>query len=80
MDKTALAHALLSVAAAHYALLLLTFAIFVRWRDAFSRLHTRWVPVSRDQYHAIAYLTLALYKLCIWLFFLVPGLVLLALD
>lgn len=80
MDLTTITRVLLWTAAAHYALLLLSFVLFVRMEDTFYRLQTRWLHVSREQYRVIAYLALALYKIAIWLFFLVPGLVLLFLG
>ena len=67
---------LLWTGAAHYALLVVA---FVAWRiggDAVYRLHARWFTLDRAQYHALAYLVFALWKLGIWLLFLVPGLVL----
>lgn len=77
MNPHSFAVFLLWCAAAHYILLVLSFALFATRRDALYRLHTRWLSTPRRYYDAVAFGCLAFYKLVIWLFFLVPGLVLL---
>lgn len=64
-------------AALNYVVLLVTFAAWVLAGDAIYRIHARWFAIDRAQCHRSVYLMLGVYKLGIWLFFLVPWLALL---
>lgn len=63
---------LLWCALLNYAVLLLAFIAWVGWGDALYRLHARWFRLERAQCDAALYMMLGLYKLAIWLLFLVP--------
>ena len=63
---------LLWCALLNYAVLLLAFIVWTSWSDALYRLHARWFRIERAQCDAAIYLMLGLYKLAIWLLFLVP--------
>ncbi len=56
----------------NYALLLYWAAIFLFARNAFYRLMTRWYRLSAEQFDALNFAGMALYKLGIILFNLVP--------
>lgn len=60
----------------NYALLILWFLIFSLAHDWLYGLHGKWFTLSGEYFDAIHYLTMALFKLCIFLFFLVPYLAL----
>jgi hypothetical protein len=64
-------------AALNYVALLVTFATWVLAGDAICRIHARWFALDRAQCHRSVYLMLGVYKLGIWLFFVVPWLALL---
>ena len=59
-------------AAINYGVLLLVFAVWALAGDALYRLHARWFRIDRAQSDQAIYLMLGLYKLAIWLLFLVP--------
>ena len=63
---------LLWCAALNYGVLLLVFAAWVLAGDALHRLHARWFRLDREHCDFAIYLMLGLYKLAIWLLFLVP--------
>lgn len=58
------------------AVLLWWFALFALARDWLHRLHGRWFELSRERFDALHYGGMALYKLAIVLFNLVPYLAL----
>lgn len=58
------------------ALLSLWFFLFVFARDWIFGLHRRWFDLSPQAFDAIHYAGMAWYKLCTWMFFLIPYLVL----
>lgn len=60
-----------------YAILLLWFAAFTLAHNGLYRLHTRWFVLSRERFDALHYAGMAVYKIGILLFFLVPLLALL---
>jgi hypothetical protein len=64
-------------AALSYVVLLVAFATWVFAGDWMYRLHARWFAIDRAQCHRSVYLMLGVYKLGIWLFFVVPWLALL---
>jgi hypothetical protein len=53
-------------------LLLLSFVFLWQGHDWVYRVHTRWFKMSREQFDAIWYGALAFYKICIFLFNIVP--------
>jgi hypothetical protein len=67
---------LLWAAVLNYAVLLLAVAAWTLAGDALFRLHARWFPIERAHAGAAVYLMLGLYKLGIWLLFLIPWLAL----
>jgi hypothetical protein len=48
------------------------FLAFLGARDALYRLHARWFRLSPEQFDALHYAGMAGYKLCIFLFHLMP--------
>jgi hypothetical protein len=56
----------------NYGILLVWFGFFVLARDWILRLHGRWFRLSREQFDALHYGAIAVYKLGILLFNLVP--------
>ena len=63
---------LLWCALLNYGVLLLVFIAWVGWGDALYRLQARWFALERTQCDATLFQLLGLYKLAIWLLFLVP--------
>lgn len=60
----------------NYAILIFWFLVFVLARDWMRRLHGKWFHVSDQQFDAIHYAGMAVYKIGIFLFNLVPAVVL----
>ncbi|BCS97589.1 hypothetical protein DSLASN_32210 [Desulfoluna limicola] len=60
----------------NYAALLVWFLIFSRAHDWMYILHSRWFSISEEQFDAIHYACMALYKVGIFLFVLSPYLAL----
>jgi hypothetical protein len=60
-----------------YAVLLVWFLVFAFARDWIQRIHGRWFRLSGDQFDALHYGGMAIYKIGIILFNLVPFVVLL---
>ena len=56
----------------NYAVLLLWFFVFRLAHDGLFRLHRSWFGLSGAQFDAIHYSGMALYKICILIFNLVP--------
>ena len=69
---------LLWCALLNYGVLLIAFMSWVVLGDAWYRLHARWF--ERAQCDAAIYLMFGLYKLAIWLLFLVPWIALRVID
>ena len=65
-------HFLLWCLAFNYAVLLLWFFVFVLAHDWLIRLHTRWFKLSAETFDRIHYGGMAIYKVGILLFNLVP--------
>jgi hypothetical protein len=65
-------NALLWCAIINYGVLLVWFLFFILARDFMHRLHGRWFPLSVEQFDAIHYAGMAIFKLGIILFNLVP--------
>lgn len=64
--------ALLWCAVINYGVLLVWFLVFVLARDRLHRLHGRWFRLSVEQFDAIHYVGMAIFKLGIILLNLVP--------
>jgi uncharacterized protein DUF6868 len=62
----------------NYGILLLWFLFFVFARDWMHRIHGRWFRLSSDHFDALHYAGMAIYKIGILLFNLVPTVVLFA--
>ncbi len=56
----------------NYGVLLVWFLVFILARDFMQRLHGRWFQLSRQQFDVIHYAGMAVFKLGIILFNLVP--------
>jgi hypothetical protein len=67
-----LRHVLLWCVAINYAVLLLWFGVFTLAHDWVYRMHTRWFRLSPEMFDALNYAGLAVYKIGILLFFVVP--------
>lgn len=53
-------------------LLLISFLLLLLGHNWVYRLHTKWFKISREQFDAIWYGMLAFYKICIFVFNIVP--------
>ena len=60
----------------NYALLLLWFLFFSLAHDWLYSFHGKWFTLSAEQFDVIHYAGMAFFKLCIFLFYLTPYLVL----
>ncbi len=60
----------------NYGILLLWFLVFVFAHDWLHRIHRRWFRLSREQFDALHYAGMSIFKIGILLFNLVPLLVL----
>ena len=60
----------------NYGILLLWFLVFVFAHDWILRIHVRWFRLSSEQFDAIHYVGMAIFKIGIMLFNLVPLVVL----
>jgi hypothetical protein len=56
----------------NYAVLLVWFLVFVFAHDFMQRIHGRWFHLSREQFDGLHYAGMAVYKVGILLFNLVP--------
>lgn len=72
MDLSLFQTFLLYCAAINYGILLLWFAVFTLAHDGVYRMHTRWFRLSAEQFDALNYAGVAVYKIGIMLFVLVP--------
>jgi hypothetical protein len=61
----------------NYAILLVWFLVFVLARDRIHRFHGRWFRLSAEQFDAVHYAGMAVYKIGVLLLNLVPYLALL---
>jgi hypothetical protein len=73
-------HFLLWCTVINYGILLLWFMVFVFAHDWISRIHGRWFFLCSEQFDAIHYLGMAIYKVGILLFNLVHLVVLYIID
>lgn len=76
MDIETLRDLLLCCAIVNYAILLLWFLAFVCFHDAIHRLHGRWFRLTPERFDLVSYAGMALYKIGVLLFNLVPWLAL----
>jgi len=76
MTCEAIRHFLLWCTVIDYGILLVWFLAFVATHDAMYRIHGRWFRLSREQFDAIHYAGMSVYKIGILLFNLVPLVVL----
>ncbi len=60
----------------NWGILLVWFLLFALARDWVQRIHSRWFRLSRDQFDAIHYAVMGIFKIGIILFNLVPYIVL----
>ena len=60
----------------NYGVLLVWFLVFVFAHDLIQRIHARWFRLSRDQFDALHYAGMSIFKIGIILFNLVPFVVL----
>jgi hypothetical protein len=67
---------LLRCAAINYAILLLWFAVFVFAHDWTYRMHSRWFRLTPEAFDAMNFVAIAIYKVGIILFFIVPAIAL----
>jgi hypothetical protein len=63
---------LLWCVAINYAVLLLWFGVFTLAHERVYRMHTRWFRLSPEMFDALNYAGVAMYKIGILLFFVVP--------
>ncbi|MER3425294.1 MAG: hypothetical protein C4293_20750 [Nitrospiraceae bacterium] len=56
----------------NYGILLLWFLVFVFAHDWIQRIHGRWFSLTRDQFDALHYAGMSLFKIGVILFSLVP--------
>ncbi|MDR3453598.1 MAG: hypothetical protein P4L96_12505 [Rhodoferax sp.] len=72
MTLNEIREALLWCVGINYALLCLWFGVFRYAHDGLYRMHTRWFKLSVETFDALNYAGMAVYKLGIMLFNLVP--------
>ncbi|MEO8042618.1 MAG: DUF6868 family protein [Acidobacteriota bacterium] len=72
MNMATLQTLLLWCTVINYVILIIWFAAFVLVHDAFFRLHSRWFSLSKEQFDAMNYGSMAVYKIGIMLLNLVP--------
>ena len=65
-------HVLLSCTVIDYGILLVWFLAFVLAHDVMQRIHGRWFHLSREQFAAIHYAGMSMFKIGIMLLNLVP--------
>lgn len=56
----------------NYGILILWFLVFVLARDWIYGMHSKWYPISSEQFNAINYAGIAFYKILVLVFILVP--------
>ena len=76
MSVEFLRRSLLWCAVINYAILIVWFVVFVFAQDAIRDLHSRFFDLARDQFGALNYLGMAIYKIGVLLFNVVPCIVL----
>ncbi|HLA94133.1 MAG TPA: hypothetical protein VK612_00325 [Pyrinomonadaceae bacterium] len=76
MNLETIQHFLLWSTIINYVILVIWFAAFILARETLYRLHTKWFRLSSEAFDAVHYGGMAVYKIGIMLFNLVPLLVL----
>jgi hypothetical protein len=76
MTNESIRHFLLWCTVINYGVLLVWFLVFVFAHEAMHRVHSRWFQLSRDQFDALHYAGMSVFKIGIVLFNLVPCVVL----
>ena len=76
MDIEMLRQTLLYCTIVNYAILMLWFFLFVCFHDGIHRLHGRWFRLTPERFDLVSYAGMALYKIGVLLFNLVPWLAL----
>ena len=66
-------------AVVNYVVLIIWWLMFTQAYEWMYGLHSRWFKIERERYDSIHMVSLAFYKICIFMFNLVPYLVLRAL-
>jgi hypothetical protein len=64
----------------NYAILIVWFGVFVFAHDRLYRMHSRWFRLSIEMFDALNYIGVAIYKIGIMLFVVVPLIALLLID
>lgn len=75
MDLAFVRNVLLWSTVVHYGVLLVWFLMFVLAHDWLQGFHGRWFRLSNEQFDALHYAGMAMYKIGILLFALVPFMV-----
>jgi hypothetical protein len=76
MNNENIRHFLLWCTVIDYGVLLVWFLVFVFAHEAMHKVHSRWFQLSRDQFDALHYAGMSVFKIGIILFNLVPCVVL----
>lgn len=76
MDIEQTRHILLYCMLVNYTILMVWFLAFVWFHDAIHRLHGRWFRLTPERFDLVSYGGMALYKIGVLLFNLVPWLAL----
>jgi hypothetical protein len=76
MSLQSLKHYLLWASAIHYAILCVWAGVFLYARTWLYQLHARWFALTPEVFNALHYGLIGIYKIAIFLFCLVPYLVL----
>jgi len=72
MSVEILSKFLLWCAVVNYAILIIWFVVFVFAREWVYEIHSKWYPISSEQFNAINYAGAAIYKILVLVFNLVP--------
>lgn len=80
MNPEELRHFLLASTLINYGILLVWFAAIAIGHDSIFRLHSRWFKMPAETFNAIHYASMAVYKIGIILFNLVPYIALVIMD
>jgi len=72
MDTLNLEEFLLWCTVINYSILMLWFFMFIMAKDLIYKIHTRWFDIPKERFDGMHYVMLGFYKLSIFLFNLVP--------
>ncbi|PTB84819.1 hypothetical protein C9927_01635 [Pseudidiomarina aestuarii] len=59
----------------NYGVLALWFVVLTAFRERLYNLHGKWFPLSRESFDQMHYMSMAIYKVLVIVFFLVPWIV-----